>query len=888
MTAHGPACRHRGGKARFALVLKDGRSRGRKNAELDEALARLEVLLEHAPVGLGFYDTDFRYVRVNAPLAEITGLPIEDHRGRRIADVVPEVWNAVGDRFREVLETGKPILDHEISAQTPAAPGVTRHWLASIYPVAASDGTLLGLGSVVVDITERKRAELAERLLARASELFSTTLDLDTVIEGVVRLAIPDFADSCHLYLVEPGGAGRRVAMADVDPDLEPVLVEAAARFPTQLEGDLPTATALRTGDTQRVERVTDTMRSRAAQSPEHLELLQRHGVRSVMTTPVAVGDRRHGVLVLMYTEASRRHYQVGDEALAEELADRLALVIERARLFEEAERARARVDLLATVGELLTVELSSRARLSALSRIVLPAFADLCAVHLVEPDGMLKVASFAAAEPDLQALIDSIDPRGAVAPDTRFPWARAVASGEPVLLANIAEGLLDELTLEDDGRRAIAQAMGVRSVLSVPLPGPDAPIGAVSFGYGRSGRHYGLDDIPIARELARRAAPAVEHALRFEHERATAETLQRSLLPERLPDLPELALAARYVPGSEELAIGGDWYDVLALPSGRVVFAIGDVVGHGVRAAAMMGKIRQALGFCARDGLSPGAILARLNIHFSGLDDSDMATLLIVSYDPYDATIRYASAGHPPALVHAPGEPVAYLPGGRGTPLCASDHVTYPETEATLPADSLLLLYTDGLIERRGESLDAGFKRLADAVAAGPAEVHRLADDLLAELLGKTAPADDVALLAVRTHPATETLALRVGAEPRDLLSLRSRVRAWLMARGASAGEAGEITLAVNEAATNAVEHAYGLDDADFSVQARRDGQIVTVVVGDSGRWREPAGGLRGRGVELMRGLMEDVEVESGPDGTTVVMRRRLRGDVGRGEDGG
>ncbi len=675
------------------MVLKEGSGRGRRKAELNEALARLEVLLEHAPVGFGFYDTDFRYVRVNAALAEITGLPVDDHPGRLVADVNPDVWRSVGDLFRQVRETGEPILDHEVSAQPPAAPGTTRHWLASIYPVSSPDGTMLGLGSVVVDITERKRAELAERLLARASELFSSTLDIDTVIEGVVRLAIPDFADSCHLYLLEPDGSGRRVAMADVDSELEPVLVGAAARFPTQLEGDLPTATALRTGLTQRIERVTETMRSRAAQSPEHLELLRRHGVCSVMTTPIAVGDRRHGVLVLMYTGSSRRHYQAGDEALAEELANRLALVIERARLFEEAERARARVDLLATVSELLTVVLSSRARLAALSRIVLPAFADLCAVHLAEPDGRLRVASFAAAEPELQALIDSIAPRGAIEPDPRFPWARAVAEREPVLLPNISDGLLDELTIGDDPRRTIARAMGVRSILSVPLPGPDAPIGAVSFGYGRSGRHYGTGDIPLARELARRAAPAVEQALAFEHERALAETLQRSLLPERLPDLPEMALAARYVPGSEELAIGGDWYDVLALPSGRVIFAIGDVVGHGVRAAAMMGKIRQALAFCARDGLSPGTILARLNAHFAGLDDSDMATLLIVSYNPYDATICYASAGHPPALLQASGEPAEYLPGGRGAPLCASDHVTYPETEATLPPDALLLL---------------------------------------------------------------------------------------------------------------------------------------------------------------------------------------------------
>jgi PAS domain S-box-containing protein len=861
-------------------VLKDGRSRGRRRAELDAALAHLEVVLEHAPVGLGFYDTDFRYVRVNAALAEITGLAVDDHPGRRVADVNPDVWRVVGDLFQQVLETGEPVLEYEVSAQTPAAPGVMRHWLASIYPVSSADGTMLGLGSVVVDITERKRAELAERLLARASELFSSTLDLDTVIEGVVRLSIPDFADSCHLYLVDSHGQGRRVSMADVDPAVEPLLADAAERFPTDLRGDFPTATALRTGRTQRVARVTESMQAAAARSPEQLEVIRRHGVSSIIAAPVSAAGRTLGALVLMYTNKSRRHYQPGDEALAEELANRLALVIERARLFEEAERARARVDLLATVSELLTVELSSQARLAALSRIVLPAFADLCAVHLVEPDGRLRVAAFAAADADLQRLIDSIDPRGPIDPDPRLPWARTVATGEPVLVSHVPSEVLDDLTAGDERRRSIAEAMGVRSVLSVPLPGPEGVIGAVSFGYGRSGRHYGTDDVPIARELAGRAAPAVEHALRFEHERATAETLQRTLLPERLPDLPEMALAARYVPGSDEIAIGGDWYDVLALDNGRVVFAIGDVVGHGVRAAGMMGKIRQALGFCAREGLSPAAILGRLNTHFSGLDDSDMATLLIVSYNPYDGTMRYASAGHPPPLLRTPGERVEYLPGGRGAPLCASDRVTYPETEDKLPADALLLLYTDGLIERRGESLDDGFRRLADAVATAPADVHNLADDLLERLLGTTAPADDVALLAVRTRPVTDRLDLRISARPRELLPLRARLRAWLMAQGAQPGDAGQITLAVNEAATNAVEHAYGLDDADFSVQAQRDGQVVTVVVRDSGRWREPAGGLRGRGVELMRGLMEDVEVESGPDGTTVVLRRLLRGE--------
>ena len=402
-----------------------------------------------------------------------------------------------------------------------------------------------------------------------------------------------------------------------------------------------------------------------------------------------------------------------------------------------------------------------------------------------------------------------------------------------------------------------------------------------MTFAYAASGRRYGPDDVPLAEELARRVAPAVEQALRFEQERATAETLQRSLLPERLPDLPEAELAARYVPASEQLEIGGDWYDVVALPDGQLLVAIGDVVGHGIPAATSMGRIRNGLHFCARDGLSPGPILRRLNEHFLETEDTDMATLLVLLYDAQREMLRFASAGHPPPLVQRPDRAPEYLPGARGAPLCATDRSDYPEMEAPLPTGSLLLLYTDGLIERRRESLDVGLDRLAAVVATGPEKMEELADHVLAELIGEDAPGDDVALLAARALGATAGLDLRLPARPRELGVLRHRLREWLAGLGAAPTETGEITLAVNEAAANAVEHAYGLADADFAVEARTDDGCVVVRISDAGRWRDPPAHDRGRGLDLMRGLMDQADVEAGPHGTTVVLRRRLRGEV-------
>ncbi|MGH8983249.1 MAG: SpoIIE family protein phosphatase [Acidimicrobiia bacterium] len=848
---------------------------------LEATLARLDTLLENAPVGFGFCDTKFRYVRVNRPLAEMNGVPVEEHLGRTVAEVVPHVWESAGRLYETVLDSGEPLIDREMSGQTPAAPGVVRHWLVSVYPVTGPDGERIGIGSVVVEITERKRAELATQLIARASELFSSELDLDTMIDRVVRLAIPDFADSCHLYLRGPEGDGRRVAVADVDPELEELLADAGDRYPLDLEGDLPTARALRSGHAVRMELITDELRQQAAQSPEHLEILQRHGVCSVITTPLEVRGERLGALVLMYTERSARRYQRNDVALAEELAHRFADAIERAQLSREAERARAHIDLLASVGELLTVELDSRARIEAMARVVLPAFADVCVVHVADADGTMRIAAFAAANADRQAQIDAAGPWRAVNPEPGTPWTEAVQTGEPVLAYPLPRGLVGKLTLTGERARDPAPEFGVRSLLSVPLPGGrTGPIGAVSFAYAESGRRYSEEDVALARELARRAAPALGDALRFEQEQATAEALQRSLLPDRLPELMDAEHAARYVPGSDELKIGGDWYDVLPLPDGHVLAAIGDVVGHGIRAAASMGRIRNALDFCAIDGLTPGAILRRLNDNFSALGDGDMATVLIAVYEPRSGTLRFASAGHPPPLVQRPGEPPEFLEGSRGAPLCAVDDMQYPEVEVAVPPGTVLVLYTDGLIERRGESLDEGLGRLARAVADAPEKLDELADHLLDRLLAGASPDDDVALLALRLLPAPAELVLRLSAQPRELGKLRARLGEWLERLGAAPSERGEITLAVSEAAANAVEHAYGLRDGDFIVEGSSDDGRVVVVVRDFGRWFERATQSGGRGVSLMRSLMDDVDIDRGVEGTTVTLRRRLRRD--------
>ena len=262
--------------------------------------------------------------------------------------------------------------------------------------------------------------------------------------------------------------------------------------------------------------------------------------------------------------------------------------------------------------------------------------------------------------------------------------------------------------------------------------------------------------------------APAVENALRYEQQSATAEALQRSLLPTALEPFVGVELAARYVPGSDGIRIGGDWYDAVPLPSGRLMIAIGDVVGHGIRAATWMGRLRTLVQFCALDGLDPAAVLARLNDYcfsVAGLRHGDR--------DRRDLRSRPAtcSSSRAPATRRCScvGRPARSTSCGRGgARRCArSSGPSSPRAEIALGPGDLLVLYTDGLVERRGEEFDAGIDRLVRRAARrAPATPRRPPTTSPTTLLGPSRPADDVAVLLLAPMPVGADLDLVLASE--------------------------------------------------------------------------------------------------------------------------
>jgi len=365
----------------------------------------------------------------------------------------------------------------------------------------------------------------------------------------------------------------------------------------------------------------------------------------------------------------------------------------------------------------------------------------------------------------------------------------------------------------------------------------------------------------------------------RARREHHIAETLQRSLLPDRLPDIPGVALAARYVPATADVQVGGDWYDVVPLPGGLIGLAIGDVAGHGLQAAATMGQLRMALRAYALQDPSPLAVMGGLHQLVTQMPMPEMVTLMYFVFDPATRRLRFANAGHPPALVIADGEGT-YVEAGLAPPVGVIAEARYVEAGCELPAGATLLLYTDGLVERRGVSIQDGLDRLSHAAATGPREdLEDLCDHLLTALLDDNPVADDVALVAMRTVPSLDgPLAVTLPAEPRMLVQMRGALRRWLRESEVAPSDENDILVACGEACSNVVQHAYGARRGDMEVEARLVEGAVELVVRDTGAWRSPADRGGGWGLQLIRGLMDTVEVDSGTGGTVVRMRRRVQ----------
>jgi serine/threonine-protein kinase RsbW len=683
---------------------------------------------------------------------------------------------------------------------------------------------------LALERAELYESERAARLRAELLEQNAAHLVEATTIDAVALSTIADLAptgyESASLAVLE--GEVVRLVATSGDGDLQ----QRHSELP--LSAGLLLSTVCRTGETISVASWDEYAR----RFPAEADVTRAAGVGSALGVPLpSSGGETIGALVVSASEAHA--FDEERATLVQALAKQCGSALERILLQLQADIATADAELLARLGEVLEHAIGTSERARALVDVVSEALGATVAVALLSDED--TPALVAVARPTADPLL----------PDGVF-----LEAATSVLASNrIEEQSRDGLRLMSAPLRARGRALGVLGIAS---------------------RDPRLTRI-LALRLSTRAAIALDNALLYELERSVSHSLQLSLLGGDPPAIEGARVATAYLPGSATLEVGGDWYDVFDLPGGRHALVVGDVVGHGLDAAKAMGQLRGAVRALAPLG-GPSQLLENLDVFVESLPEARMATLAYVDLDPTTGHIRFAAAGHPPPLIAGPGG-ARLLWGGRSAPLGSSVGRSRTQADDVVAIGETLVLYTDGLIERRQLGIDEMLDVLVRTAHqhAGAADAEGLVAELLGELLDGDAP-DDVCVLALR-RISVERFERAFPASRTQITELRHALDEWLVGLEVENEPRRDLVLAVSEAAVNAAEHAYEFDGVGVvrvEVRVSEDGSLRASVT-DAGRWRPPVNGSdRGHGTRIIRALMDDVSVKTRSGGTVVQMERR------------
>ncbi|MEZ0491107.1 SpoIIE family protein phosphatase [Kineococcus sp. TBRC 1896] len=759
-----------------------------------DAAALFDSLLAGAPLGIGVFDLDLRHVRVNAVLAEMNGRPVEELVGRTPGEVNGETGARAEELYRRVIADGVPVRDVRLTGEVSARPGRRRHWSLTFHPVhRPGSAEVTGLCVIVDDVTaeeeltrslvdSRRRVEQITETMAAGYLVMDTSVDSWPITyanrQAEVALGLPrEQLVGGSLWGLFPATvgtafeAGYRRALATGSPYVFD------AYYPPPLDAwyevrAIPDGTTLTLYFLDVSERVEA---QRAAETAaERAELLARVSEQlSAHRDPAAALGLVPGLLVPA-------------------VADWCVVTV-----LEESDRADAAVDALAGAASGGTLEDADAGAVT----LVLEHLRDVAARHA---DPVLDEAVQAYSGARLDAYRDharaGAQHGGRVAP----PFlVRALVSGRAQVVETDPTGSVQR-TMAPGGAATALQRLRPRTAVAVAVRARGRALGVLSLCWDASGpadppaAHPvdaatpvdelgadpratatarrrpgpGADVLTFVQTLADRIGAAVDEARLVRAQLQIAETLQRALLTE--PPQPDHAhVVARYLPAAEAAQVGGDWYDAFLQEDGASVLVIGDVLGHDRRAAAAMGQVRTLVRAAAvMTGRGPAGVLAATDAAMTTLQVGTIATCVIARLEQDEdltrrglTRVRWSAAGHPPpVLVPREGPPrLLDEPGQRDLLLGVAPGTARHEHVVEVERGSTVLLYTDGLVERRGESLQVGLERLlaavADAVAREPRDedgypqdVDATCDEVLRRLLPDQ-PGDDVALVAIRLH---------------------------------------------------------------------------------------------------------------------------------------
>ena len=556
-------------------------------------------------------------------------------------------------------------------------------------------------------------------------------------------------------------------------------------------------------------------------------------------------------------------------EAMIRAIARQGGPALDRSRLYEEEALARSRMELLQSLTTAFSAALTLDEVATAFITDTLRALAaDGVYLGIVDPDARELRALGSRGYPD-----ELVTEHLSLPLTDSSPLATAARTGAPLYYARI-----EELWAAHPDLASTLDELDLRRFAVLPVRAGARTLGVVLVSWGEPFRFD--DDLRgFLEAFAAQCGLALDRAERYEAERSVAETLQRSFLPESIPVMEGAWVAARYLPGTSALDVGGDWYDTLTLADGRLGFVVGDVVGKGVRAASTMAQLRNGLRALTLDDTDIAGTMSKLNRLLEGITETPFATVAFLTLEPETVQACLVSAGHLPPLVVEPDGSTHYLELGRNLPLGVDAELVYAADTVSIAPGSFVVLYTDGLVERADESIDAGLDRLASVEVPAERNPEAFADAILVELLGDRPRRDDIALLVVQlTGASSRPFDLTLPAQRTSLNPLREALARWLADSHVPDAEAKDVLLAVWEAAANGIEHARPDDEGTIGVVAVIVGDRVRVEVSDTGSWKEAiARDDRGLGLRMMREVMTEVDILRTGDGTRVDMERSV-----------
>ena len=504
----------------------------------------------------------------------------------------------------------------------------------------------------------------------------------------------------------------------------------------------------------------------------------------------------------------------------------------------DDERRSARHLDIVARTSSILSGSFDRTELLDGLATLIISQLARYVLIAMLDEDGHLTVVGSAHREAAFDRELRTLRGTRPLLPELEA--AAALRISNCVTFTGTIGDLQNPLLVQPEFRTLLLAA-GAGSFVCAPLHARGSTIGVI-LAYATPGGAFTGAELAIFTEIAERAGVALENAALYARESRVSATLQQALLPSRLPEIAGLRFDALYQPGATEAQIGGDWYDAVELADGRVLVSIGDVTGRGLRAAVIMGRVRQAIEALATYQTDPTELLNAADAVLRRAHPDAIVTAVVGVIDRTRNTFSYATAGHPCPIVRAPGSPPIVLPG-HGLPLGLRDSDQPPTSTIALPTGALIALYTDGLTESTRDVME-GERRLNaaiadDAIAFGPAPAHALAQRILFD--GST---DDVAVFTVRVEAAATVATARSESplrgdwsmhwsfdvrDPRTTRDVRQLFMGYLRAKGKSGEDYDSAELVFGELLGNVVRHAPGL--ADVEVEWRSAAPVLHVL---------------------------------------------------------